>query len=180
MTSLLYHISILLISLLFACRTLSYQDKITIDWIDKKKIEIDRDSSLQSLTQGYLAEGEQKKYDGFYLTKYSKNDSLRKVEWERKLSYGISQLNYYYWNNRLIYAYEIEKNYLILDSTFQYNYQNPVIVFEKEAYFKDGRFVTGRIFGKRKFLLSQNEHPDDLLGSGEFYLQKPWYRLNKK
>lgn len=179
MTPLLYYISLFL-TVLLACHSLSYEDKMIIEWIDQKRTEIDRDSSLSFFIRGYLAEGDKQKYDGGYLKKYLKNDSLVKVELEGKLSYGISGTIYYYWKNRLIYARTTEKNYPILDSLFQYDYRHPIVAFEIEAYFNNGRFLSGKIIGKRKFKIPIKEHPRDLLGSGEFHLQEPWYLRQKK
>lgn len=104
--------------------------------------------------------------NGAQLMGLYKNDTLFKIiEWTG-LSYAIMTTEYYFWNNKLIFVYDTEKNYKqindSIDGFIGFDYNEAKIMYESRHYFIDGKEIQKIEKGKRLIELLQ---PKDFFSS---------------
>lgn len=92
---------------------------------------------------------------GGELKGFLKNDTVFKIVEKVGLSFGVITLEYYYWNEQLIFVYEKEQTFKYDDSTGSFNYDILNTNFEGRYYFSNQKLFKTKIKGKKMF-------PDDI------------------
>jgi hypothetical protein len=107
---------------------------------------IDKDSSLKrkELDNDEFIDGTD---NGSELDGYFKKDSICKMNAWIGLSIWTIQTEYYFKNEKLIFAYE--KQFTNVDSTGEVNYNKPKLSFEGRYFLKDAKIIHTKESGRR-------------------------------
>jgi hypothetical protein len=129
---------------------------------------INRDSHYKTLTLTNEEFIEETTDGGSELTGYFKGDTICKINEWIGLSYGIIQTEYYFKNRKLIFVYETEKHFPVIDSTQQIDNTKSELAFEGRYYFDNEKTIQVLTKGKRRWE-SKHDIPSDLLADSKRY-----------
>ncbi len=146
-------LSFILVALLLVCVSLTAQPvSEKIKAIRQQFQKINRDSSLKIVSideseefLGHATDG------GGELKGYFKTDSVWKIVSIVGLSYGEITNEFYFKNNRLIFVYEIEKDFPSNDSLAAIDHEKLDMAFEGRYYFDNGSIIAKNEKGKKRF-----------------------------
>ena len=93
---------------------------------------------------------------GGKLMGYFHNDSICKIFATVGLSYGSIRDEYYFSNGRLIFVYEVEKDFPEADSLGGLDFNKLILAFEGRYYFKNDKLIDKSSKGKRRFENNQD------------------------
>jgi hypothetical protein len=105
---------------------------------------------------------------GISLTGYFKEQALLKIELWTGLSYGILQIEYYFSNDSLLFAYVTEKHFR--QSADSVDYSKPELVFEGRYYYKKEKPINKSPKGKG-FWNNSSDGEKSLLPDSRNYLK---------
>jgi hypothetical protein len=92
---------------------------------------------------------------GGELTGYFKDGEISKIVERVGISFCIRIFEYYFWDGKLIFVYELEIDPLYNDSTGTLDWNNQKIVFEGRYYFDNDKLIESKIIGQKRL-------PDDI------------------
>lgn len=117
-----------------------------IQSIQKKYNEINADTTyrLRSLDAEQLAS---QSFNGAELVGSYQDGELKKTFFDTGKSNGIYYTEYYYSNNELFFAFEIEKQFYYNTASGEWDYDSIPRLYEASYYYVDGELIEARVDG---------------------------------
>jgi len=132
---------------------------------DLTRIQLENDELTDEVPDG-----------GVSLTGYFKDQVLLKISLWIGLSYGISEVEYYFNKDSLLFAYVTEKHFRNTADTI--NYSKADIKFEGRYYYKNGKLIYKTTKGNG-FWNSSTDSEESLPADANNYLRILYIKKNK-
>jgi rhodanese-related sulfurtransferase len=110
-----------------------------------KEIETDSTYQLRRLNGEQLA---LQSCNGSELIGSFENDELKKAFLGIGKSNGVYYSEYYYWNNELFFAFEVEKQYYYDAAKDEWDYDSIQVLFEARYYYSNGALIEAELKGE--------------------------------
>jgi hypothetical protein len=132
--------------------------------------QIEGDSTLHKMSlskEEFL--GDEAVAGGASMTGYFKGDTLCKISTWMGISYAAFQENYYFDHGKLVFVYEVEKDYPEMKNGEGLDYSRLIRAFEGRYFFDGYKAISILTKGTRKMSQDELHHPLELYHNANYY-----------